>query len=1483
MKASLAAIAICVFSFRLDAQPSFNLSSSTAVDAGPETVTSADVNGDGQVDLISANINADTLSVLTNNGSGGFLTSGSYPVGSFARYVVATDVNGDGQVDLIAANPGDNTVSVLTNNGSGGFATSGTYPVGAGSQTVTAADVNGDGKPDLITANQAANTLSVLTNDGTGGFVGSGTYIVGSAPIGLTAGDVNGDGRLDLICANYYDNSLSVLTNDGRGGLVTSGTYSVGANPLAVVPADVNGDGKIDLVSANSGANTLSVLTNDGSGHFVLASSPGVGSVPVGVVAADVNGDGEVDLISANYQSSTLSVLTNNGAVSFTVGTTLSVGNGPYFVTAADVNGDGKLDLISANVNDSTLSVLTNATPYLVMITSQPQSQSIEEGVSASFVVKATDSAPLSFQWQFYGTNLPGATNSSLLFTNSQLTNAGIYAVVVSNRFGMATSSNAVLQVLPYGAPSIQVNGQPAVGTITAFSSAVVTLSGGYPGGFIYYTLDGSTPTTNSTPYAGPFTLTNSAVVNVLGVNDDFSQSSQAPSVVVQVVPLYILQTSVIGGGVLRAAPASALYPSNSIVVLTAYATQYSIFDHWTGDASGNQNPLSLSMNGPRSVQAVFVQTAYPLTMGTPIGGSVTANGQTISGPTFYPVGSMVTLSVTASNGWVFAGWQGDASGTNNPLTVTMSQTNNIQAIFAPSAQAADWPSLRFTQIVANTFNHPDVIAHGGDNSGRLFVVEQSGRIWIVKSSNVLTQPFLDISARILSSGAEQGLLGLAFPPGYSTNGHFYVDYTRKPDGALVISRFFVTSTNSNIADPNSEQIIKVISKPVPSTTFNNHNAGQLAFGLDGYLYIGVGDGGSEGDPRNNGQNTSTLLGKLLRIDVESGASPYAVPPNNPFVGNTNYVPEIWALGLRNPWRFSFDRLTGDLYIGDVGQNLYEEIDFQPAGSPGAQNYGWRIMEGYSNYIVPAGFTNFVALTLPVSAYSHISSPYDPYGSGAVIGGYVYRGPTQPRMNGIYFYGDFSFGWIWGLKQVETNWQSFPLLNPPYSSSSFQISTFGEDDPGNLYFADYYRGIIYQIQDSLQVWAPSFSPPNGIVNADHVTATCPTPGAIIHYTSNGLDPTESDPIVVSGGAIQVSSGTTNKLRAFRSDLSPSAVASAIFTFQVGTPIFNPPQGPITNNTPVQISTITPGAVIYFTTDGTVPTTHSSIYSGPITLSGGLTLKAVGIDVGYSNSAVASATYSFAQAATPTFSPSSGPITNRTSISITCSTTGAVIYYTLDGSTPNTNSAIYTSPITLNGGTTLNAMAAAGGYLNSAVQSTFYQLVQTATPVFSPPSGVVAYGSAISISCATPGATIYFTIDGSTPTSNSAVYSVPPIIYQDFTLSAFAVAPDHLSSAIQSASFTLQQAKAPIFSPATGPLTNGTLITISSDTSNAVIRYTLDGSDPNTNINTLIYSDPILFTNTETLTARAYRYDMDPSTATSTFYGLVDFEDNVVVS
>jgi glucose/arabinose dehydrogenase len=366
-----------------------------------------------------------------------------------------------------------------------------------------------------------------------------------------------------------------------------------------------------------------------------------------------------------------------------------------------------------------------------------------------------------------------------------------------------------------------------------------------------------------------------------------------------------------------------------------------------------------------------------------------------------------------------------------------------------PVSAPAGWPQISLSRVAAG-FALPVHVTHAGDGSGRVFVVEQAGRIRILDNGVALPTPFLDLASvnpPRLVAGGEQGLLSVAFPPGFAAKRYFYVNYTRTPDGATVVARYRVSIGDANAADPASEEVVLTIPQP-----FANHNGGQLAFGPDGYLSIGMGDGGSGGDPLNNGQSPGTLLGKILRIDVESGAVPYGIPPTNPFLGMAGYRGEIWALGLRNPWRFSFDRLTGDLYIGDVGQSAVEEIDVQPAGSPGGQNYGWNVMEGAGCFNGAA--CNPAGLTLPVATYDHSLGC-------SVTGGVVYRGSAFPALQGIYFYGDFCSGRIWGLRKNGAAWETAVLPVP--GAPPMNISTFGEDEAGNVYLANYANGDFLKI------------------------------------------------------------------------------------------------------------------------------------------------------------------------------------------------------------------------------------------------------------------------------------------------------------------------------------------------------------------------------------------------------------------------------------
>lgn len=344
-------------------------------------------------------------------------------------------------------------------------------------------------------------------------------------------------------------------------------------------------------------------------------------------------------------------------------------------------------------------------------------------------------------------------------------------------------------------------------------------------------------------------------------------------------------------------------------------------------------------------------------------------------------------------------------------------------------------------RMVAEGLEMPVGLTHAGDGSGRIFVIEQTGKIRVLRESVLSPEPFLDLTERINSQGFEQGLLGLAFHPFYEENGYFFVNYTDLL-GDTVVSRFQVDPQNPEQANPNSEEIIIQARQP-----FANHNGGMLAFGPDGYLYIGLGDGGSAGDPEENGQALDSLLGKILRLDVDSNF-PYAIPPGNAFTEG-KALPEIWAYGLRNPWRFSFDSLTGDLYIADVGQNLWEEINFLPAGAQAGANFGWNLFEASQPF---AGQnTDTLELVFPIFEYNHEQGC-------SVTGGVVYRGEEIPAMKGVYLFGDFCSGSVWGLLPgADGSWRHKLLFEKQGT-----VTSFGEDEQGNVFLV-IHAGQIFRL------------------------------------------------------------------------------------------------------------------------------------------------------------------------------------------------------------------------------------------------------------------------------------------------------------------------------------------------------------------------------------------------------------------------------------
>ncbi len=394
-----------------------------------------------------------------------------------------------------------------------------------------------------------------------------------------------------------------------------------------------------------------------------------------------------------------------------------------------------------------------------------------------------------------------------------------------------------------------------------------------------------------------------------------------------------------------------------------------------------------------------------------------------------------------------------------------------ITTVYAsPYRQTVSAPNpsdYKLTQV-ASGLTKPVYFTHSGDNTGRQFIVEQSGKIKVWQNGAVLPTPFLDVSSLITTTGSEQGLLGLAFSPNFAQNGQFFINYTNT-QGDTIVARYTVSASNPNVANPASATQVLFVDQP-----YSNHNGGNMNFGKDGLLYVGMGDGGSGGDPQNNAQSPNSLLGKMLRIDV--------INPNFPL--------QVWALGVRNPWRWSFDRLTGDFYMGDVGQDMYEEVDFWPANGAVGANYGWNIYEGFHNY--KAG--SIPGAIPPIAEYDHSQGC-------SITGGYVYRGTKMPALQGYYLYADYCNGNMWTAFRSNNIWQAVRFLTP-----GFSVSSFGEDQAGELYVTD-YSGKVWRIDPVAAQVTNTPVPTNTPVTP---SATPVTPSATpVTPTETAVIPTET--------------------------------------------------------------------------------------------------------------------------------------------------------------------------------------------------------------------------------------------------------------------------------------------------------------------------------------------------------------------------------------
>ncbi|HKQ38341.1 MAG TPA: chitobiase/beta-hexosaminidase C-terminal domain-containing protein, partial [Verrucomicrobiae bacterium] len=680
-------------------------------------------------------------------------------------------------------------------------------------------------------------------------------------------------------------------------------------------------------------------------------------------------------------------------------------------------------------------------------------------------------------------------------------------------------------------------------------------------------------------------------------------------------------------------------------------------------------------------------------------------------------------------------------------------------------AAPVDWPHLKLTQL-AETHSEAVCITRARDGSDRLFIALRYGQIKVIADGQLQTEPFLDISSKLENLEYSYGVPGLAFPPNFAQKQYLYVLYARNYQ-SLVLSRFHVPAASA-IADVNSEEVLMRVNLPF----YPYLHGGYMDFGPDGYLYIGFGEPESY-----SAQALDNIGGKILRIDTESTNSGYVIPPGNPFAGHSTYRNEIWCWGLMIPWSFSFDRLTGDFFMVDKLVSN-SEINYAASGKGGGVNYGWPGWDAPS-YAPTLGSMPPILMTA---------------GSERSVGGIVSRGPQPSRMDGIYILGGHDFPSLAGLARDGTNWvrQNFSEVPTTWADK------FGQDDSGRLYMlsyqGDYYGSVLYRIEDSGKARPPIIYPPTGVAPTSVGTFSLLNPGARIRYTTNGVDPQPGDLEVAAGHQFPIQVGATVKAQAIREDLLPSDVITASYTaLKVAYPVFTPPPGAVTNPTLVTLTSTTPAAVIRYTRDGTRPTLSSPIYGAPLVITSNQMINARAYRAGFQDSDLNGASYELAKTEAPTFMPDYSPITNRTLVSLFCTTPGAVIRYTTNGLWPTRTSPKYTGPFRINGNTLMRTRAFAPGYLGSDLREAWYALVPVATPVLEPASGPVPYGSTVRVTCATPGAVLRYTTNGSEPTATSPVYSQPFKIYDSIPIRVRGYKAEHNPSEIASEGYYLQYA------------------------------------------------------------------------------------------
>jgi hypothetical protein len=1363
---------------------------SPATQSQPQSVVVADFNGDGIPDIaVAANGTATSsqgyMNVLLGNGDGTFQAAKTFATLVDIQAIVATPFVDGGPTDILAiCNPidGSSRAQILIGDGKGGFTAGTPFSVGGlGSLTaLTIGDFNGDGKQDFIAAGSiyGVTVFDVFLGNGDGTF-GSGTLNAVSAPAitAIGAGNFTGGSALDLAIVGS-DGSVDIFAQDGVGDFFPGTSTTAGTSPAAIVVGDFNGDGKADLAIANSGDDNVTILLGNGSGGFTAAESPATGRNPMSIALGDFNGDGIVDLAVTNSGANSVTVLLGKGDGTFTAEPPLTTGSTPISLATGKFNGEDVSDVAVANNDPGSVATDGTVTILLAQLTQ-------------TATATATSIAPTGA-----GTHLVDASYAG----------DDIYHASLSATTSMTGSeSQAVTPIL-----------SPASGTYTAAQKA--TLTDATPGATIYYTINGTTPTTASTKYTAAITVSTTETIEANAIAAGYTQSIVASAKYTIELPAATPTYS----------PTAGTYTAAQTVKITSATSGVTIY-YTTNGAT----PTTASTKYTAAIPVAATETIKAIAVATGSTTSAVATAvYTIEKPAATPVFSPVAGTYTAAQSVKMADATAGATiyYTTNGATPTTASTKYTAAInvvasetlkaiavatesttsaVATSAYTIEKPTdTPVFSPVAGTYSVAQSVKITDATAGATIYYATNGTTPTTASTKYITA---------IAVAASETIKAIAVATGSTTSALASAAYTiEKPAATPVFSPVagnYNAAQSVKIADVTAGAAVYYTTNgTIPTTSSTKYTAAITVAATETIKAIAVAAGST----------TSAVATAAYTIE-----KPAATPVFSPVAGNYTATQSV--------------KITD----ATAGPTIYYTTN-GTTPTTASTKYTAAITVAATETIkavaVAAGSTTSTVATAAYTIEKPAATPIFSPVAGTYTTAQSVKITDATAGPTIYY---------------TTNGTTPTTASTKYTAAITVAAT--ETIKAIAVAAGSTTSAVATAAYTIEKPAatPVFSPVAGpYVTAQSVKITDATAGAAIYYTTNGSTPTSSSTKYTA--AISVTTSETLEAIAIANGSTNSAVATAKFTFAspAAKPTFSVAAGTYTAAQSVQISDATPGATIYYTTNGATPAPASAVYKSAVDVSASEYLQAIAVANGFTTSPVVSALYSIGAnvTATPVLSPPPGAYSTSQTVTITDATPGAVITYTT-GIGSVTNTYTYTGPFTVSSTEFIALDAIAPGYTHSADTEDVYTIGTVPAPQFSPATGTYDTAQTVNIYDITPSATVYYTTDGTTPTTASALYSGPIVVTANETIRAFATAPKLASSATASAAYGIGKVVAPpAFSLAPGSYTSAQSVTIADITPGTTIYYTINGTTPSTA--STRYTGAIAIASTETLEAIA---------------------------